>query len=185
MTFLLLITLLLLTGVVCAFITNQRTHDEVGPGVRAVPSVLHSLQGLVSDIPQELQAVAEQFFIPQNLVLEELDAFGVNIGSTIHTQLRGTVYPMLASLKRLGQDLQVSLDHLRQLNSSTVYLQDGQEPLDYSLRDHRHNLLSLLQDARCQGCASALSQAQLLELGANFSQVGDWVYYSSVAGTSS
>ncbi|XP_044515450.1 prominin-2 [Gracilinanus agilis] len=52
MTFLLLITLLLLTGVVCAFITNQRTHDEVGPGVRAVPSVLHSLQGLVSDIPQ-------------------------------------------------------------------------------------------------------------------------------------
>ncbi|XP_072490855.1 prominin-2 isoform X2 [Notamacropus eugenii] len=171
MSFLLLITLLLLTGVVCAFITNQRTHDEVGPGVRAVPGVLNSLQGLVSDIPQELQAVADQFSIPQNQVLEELDGVGVNLGSTIHTQLRGTVYPMLASLQRLGQDLQVSLDHLQLLNSSTVYLQDQQEPLSSSLQDHRHKLLSLLQDAQCQGCASALSHSQLLELGANFSQV--------------
>ncbi|XP_036607929.1 prominin-2 [Trichosurus vulpecula] len=171
MIFLLLITLLLLTGVVCAFITNQKTHDEVGPGVRAVPRVLNSLQGLVSDVPQELQAVAGQFSIPQNRILEELDGVGVNLGSTIHTQLRGTVYPMLASLQRLGQDLQVSLDHLRLLNSSTVSLQDQQEPLDSSLQDHRHRLLSLLQDARCRGCASALSHSQLLELGANFSQV--------------
>ncbi|XP_007476608.2 prominin-2 isoform X1 [Monodelphis domestica] len=171
MTFLLLITLFLLTGVVCAFITNQRTHDEVGPGVRAVPSVLNSLQGLVSDIPQELQAVAEQFSIPQTLVLEDLDDFGVNIGSTIHTQLRGTVYPMLTSLQRLGQDLKVSLDHLQRLNSSTVYLQNGQEPLAFSLRDHRHNLLFLLQNVQCQGCANALDLAKLLELGANFSQL--------------
>nr|XP_020843988.1 prominin-2 isoform X2 [Phascolarctos cinereus] len=171
MTFLLLITLLLLTGVICAFITNQKTHDEVGPGVRAVPGVLNSLQGLVSDVPQELKAVAEQFSIPQNRVLEELDAVGVNLGSTIHTQLRGTVYPMLATLQRLGQDLQVSLDHLQLLNSSTGYLQTQQEPLVSSLQDHRHKLLSLLQDGQCQGCASALSHIQLLELGANFSQV--------------
>uniref|UniRef100_A0A5F8GTH2 Prominin 2 n=1 Tax=Monodelphis domestica TaxID=13616 RepID=A0A5F8GTH2_MONDO len=171
MTFLLLITLFLLTGVVCAFITNQRTHDEVGPGVRAVPSVLNSLQGLVSDIPQELQAVAEQFSIPQTLVLEDLDDFGVNIGSTIHTQLRGTVYPMLTSLQRLGQDLKVSLDHLQRLNSSTVYLQNGQEPLAFSLRDHKHNLLFLLQNVQCQGCANALDLAKLLELGANFNQL--------------
>uniref|UniRef100_A0A7N4NK05 Prominin 2 n=1 Tax=Sarcophilus harrisii TaxID=9305 RepID=A0A7N4NK05_SARHA len=171
MTFLLLITLLLLTGVVCAFITNQRTHEEMGPGVRAVPGMLNSLQGLVSDVPKELQAVADQFSIPQNRVLDELDGVGVNIGSTIHTQLRGTVYPMLASLHRLGQDLQVSLDHLQLLNSSTVYLQNHQEPLGSSLQDHRHKLLSLLQDAQCQGCASVLSHSQLLELGANFSQV--------------
>ncbi|XP_027709733.1 prominin-2 isoform X3 [Vombatus ursinus] len=171
MTFLLLITLLLLTGVICAFITNQRTHDEVGPGVRAVPGMLNSLQGLVSDVPQELKAVAEQFSIPQNRVLEELDAVGVNLGSTIHTQLRGTVYPVLASLQRVGQDLQISLDHLQLLNSSTVYLQGQQEPLGSSLRDHRHKLRYLLQDAQCQGCASALSHSQLLELGANFSQV--------------
>ncbi|XP_068931700.1 prominin-2 isoform X2 [Petaurus breviceps papuanus] len=171
MTFLLLITLLLLTGVVCAFITNQKTHDEVGPGVRAVPGMLNSLQGLVSDVPQELQAVAEQFSIPQNRVLEELDGVGVNLGSTIHTQLRGTVYPILASLQRLGQDLQVSLDHLQVLNSSIVYLQDQQEPLGSSLQDQRHKLLSLLQDGQCQGCSSALRHSQLLELGANFSQV--------------
>ncbi|XP_074065341.1 prominin-2 isoform X1 [Macrotis lagotis] len=171
MTFLLLITLLLLTGVVCAFITNQRTHEEIGPGVRAVPGVLNSLQGLVSDVPQELQAVAGQFSIPQNQVLEELNGVGANIGSTIHTQLRGTVYPMLASLQRLGQDMQISLDHLYKINSSTAFLQAQQEPLGSSLQDRRQKLLSLLQDAQCQGCASALNHARLLELGANFSQV--------------
>ncbi|KAL4693673.1 hypothetical protein H8959_012938 [Pygathrix nigripes] len=140
--FLLLTTLLLLIGVVCALVTNQRTHEQMGPSVEAVPETLLSLRGLVSDVPQELQAVAQQFSLPQERVSEELDA------------------------------LQVSMQHLQALNATVVELQAGQQDLEPALQEQRDRLLQLLQEAGCQGdCAGALSRARTLELGADFSQV--------------
>ncbi|XP_063645713.1 prominin-2 isoform X2 [Pan troglodytes] len=142
MVFLLLTTLLLLIGVVCAFVTNQRTHEQMGPSIEAMPETLLSLRGLVSDVPQELQAVAQQFSLPQEQVSEELDV------------------------------LQVSVHHLQTLNATVVELQAGQQDLEPAIREHRDRLLELLQEAGCQGdCAGALSRARTLELGADFSQV--------------
>ncbi|KAK2093261.1 Prominin-2 [Saguinus oedipus] len=126
MAFLLLTTLVLLIGVVCAFVTNQHTHEQTGPSIEAVPETLLSLRGLVSDVPQvstvthmpmcpcehqELQAVAQQFSLPQERVSEELDGVGVSIGSAIHTQLKSTMYPLLAAVGSLGQgELESRLD---------------------------------------------------------------------------
>ncbi|KAM8787352.1 prominin-2 isoform 2-T2 [Rhynchonycteris naso] len=171
MTFLLLTTLVLLIGVVCAFVTNQHVHEQMGPSAEAVPEILLSLRGLVSDVPQELQVVAQQFSLPQKLVLKDLDGVATIIGSMIHTQLRSTVYEMLASLLSLGQALQVSIDNLRVLNITLVELQKGQQDLDQDLRVHRERLYDLLQEPSCQGCSETLSWAQGLELGADFSQV--------------
>ncbi|KAK1332821.1 hypothetical protein QTO34_006352 [Cnephaeus nilssonii] len=171
MTFLLLTTLVLLIGVVCAFVTNQRVHEHMGPSVEAVPETLLSLRGLVSDVPQELQAVAQQFSVPQNRVLKDLDGVAASIGSTIHTQLRSSVYGMLASLLSLGQALQVSVDHLRALNATLLELREGQQDLDQAISVHRARLRDLLQEPSCQGCQETLSQAHGLELGADFSQV--------------
>ncbi|XP_066233780.1 prominin-2 isoform X1 [Saccopteryx leptura] len=171
MTFLLLTTLVLLIGVVCAFVTNQHVHEQMGPSAEAVPETLLSLRGLVSDVPQELQAVAQQFSLPQKLVLKDLDGVATIIGSMIHTQLRSTIYEMLASLLSLGQALQVSVDHLRVLNTTLVELREGQQDLDQDLRVHRERLHDLLQEPSCQGCSETLNQAQGLELGADFGQV--------------
>ncbi|KAI5929406.1 Prominin-2 [Manis javanica] len=171
MVFLLLTTLMLLTGVVCAFVANQHTHQQVGPSAEALPETLLSLRGLVSDVPQELQAVAQQFSLPQQRVLEELDGIGLSIGGSIYTQLRSTVYEALASVQSLGQALQVSMDHFRALNATLVELQEGQRDLELAVPEHRERLLIRLQEPGCEGCAGALSQAQALELGANYSQV--------------
>ncbi|XP_049552400.1 prominin-2 isoform X3 [Orcinus orca] len=171
MAFLLLTTLVLLIGVVTAFVTNQRTHEQMGPSAKALPETLLSLRGLVSDVPQELQAVAQQFSLPQEQVLEELNGVHGSIGNTIHTQLRSTVYEVLASVLSLGQALQVSVDHLRALNATSVELQEGQQALAPAVQGHREHLLALLQEPSCRGCAEALDRAHALELGADFSQV--------------
>uniref|UniRef100_A0A8C0I489 Prominin 2 n=1 Tax=Balaenoptera musculus TaxID=9771 RepID=A0A8C0I489_BALMU len=141
MAFLLLTTLVLLIGVATAFVTNQRTHEQMGPSAKALPETLLSLRGLVSDVPQELQAVAQQFSLPQEQVLEELDA------------------------------LQVSVDQLRALNATSAELQEGQQALAPAVQGHRERLLALLQEPGCRGCAEALDRAHALELGADFSQV--------------
>jgi hypothetical protein len=39
-------------GMICAFVTNQRTHEQTGPSAEAVPETLLSLRGLVSDVPE-------------------------------------------------------------------------------------------------------------------------------------
>ncbi|CAH6787912.1 Prom2 [Phodopus roborovskii] len=172
MTFLLLTTLVLLIGMVCAFATNQYTHSQTGPSVEAVPETLLSLRGLVSDVPGELQAVAEQFSVPQERVLKELDGVSENLGNIIHDQLKSTVYRVLASVHSLGQALQVSIDHLRTLNTTSVELQERQQYLEAPVQAHRDRLLTLLQDSWCHGnCEGALSQASALQLGADFSQV--------------
>lgn len=172
MTFLLLTTLVLLVGMVCAFVTNQRTHRQTGPSVEAVPETLLSLRGLVSDVPEELQAVAEQFSLPQERVLKELDGISVSLGNTIHSQLKSTVYLVLASVHSLGQALQVSMDHLRTLNATSVELQERQQDLEPPVRAHRDRLRTLLQESWCRGdCKAVLSRADALELGADFSQV--------------
>ncbi|XP_015998386.2 prominin-2 isoform X2 [Rousettus aegyptiacus] len=171
MTFLLLTTLVLLVGIVCAFVTNQHVHEQTGPSVEAVPETLLSLQGLVSDVPQELQAVAQQFSVPQKRVLEDLDGVATSIASTIHAQLKSTVYETLASLGSLGQALQASIDHLRALNTTLVELREGQRDLEQAVRVHRERLHDLLQEPGCQGCAETLRRAHGLELGADFSKV--------------
>ncbi|XP_046925747.1 prominin-2 [Lynx rufus] len=171
MAFLLLTTLVLLIGVVCAFVTNQRMHEQMAPGVEAVPETLLSLRGLVSDVPQELQAVAQQFSLPQKRVLEELDGVGKSIGSTIYTQLKSTVYEVLTSVDSLGQALQLSMDHLQALNATLVELREGQRDLEPAVRERREHLLTLLQEPGCQDCTEAQSRARALELGADFDQV--------------
>ncbi|XP_025782987.1 prominin-2 [Puma concolor] len=171
MAFLLLTTLVLLIGVVCAFVTNQRMHEQMAPGVEAVPETLLSLRGLVSDVPQELQAVAQQFSLPQKRVLEELDGVGKSIGSTIYTQLKSTVYEVLTSVNSLGQALQLSMDHLQALNATLVELREGQRNLEPDVRERREHLLTLLQEPGCQDCTEAQSRARALELGADFDQV--------------
>ncbi|XP_005400701.1 PREDICTED: prominin-2 [Chinchilla lanigera] len=172
MAFLLLTTLVLLIGVVCAFVTNQHTHEQTGPSVGAVPETLLSLRGLVSDVPQELQAVAEQFSLPQKQVLEELDGVGENLGTIVHSQLGSIIYPVLASVNSLGRALQVAMDHLHALNTTLVELRAGQQRLEPAVRQHRDRLLALLQEPGCQGdCEGTLNRARSLELAANFVQV--------------
>ncbi|KAI6049822.1 prominin-2 [Marmota monax] len=172
MAFLLLTTIILLAGVVCAFVTNQRTHEQMGPSVEAVPETLRSLRGLVSDVPGELEAVAKQFSVPQEQVLKELDGIGESIGPTIHSQLRSTMYSVLASVHSLGQALQVSTDQLRALNSTLVELREGQQQLVLALAKHRDRLLALLQQPGCgKDCTDTQDRAQALELAADFTQV--------------
>ncbi|XP_034350663.1 prominin-2 isoform X1 [Arvicanthis niloticus] len=176
MTFLLLTTLVLLIGMVCAFATNQYTHSQTGPSVEAVPETLLSLRGLISDVPEELQAMAKQFSVPQKQVSKELDGIGENLGNIIHNRLKSTVYPVLASMHSLGQALQVSIDHLRALNTTSVELQEGQQYLEPPVQVLRERLLTLLQKSWCHNCEGFLSWASALQLGADFTQmppVGD------------
>lgn len=84
--------------------------------------------------------------------------------------------------------LQVSIDHLQALNTTSVELQEGQQHLGAPVQAQRERLRTLLQESWCQGaCQGTLSRASALQLGADFSQVqalnkatGTWKDWSSL-----
>lgn len=68
--------------------------------------------------------------------------------------------------------LQISIDDLQALNTTSVELQEGQRHLGPPVQAHRERLLNLLQESQCHGnCKGALIRASALQLDADFSQV--------------
>ncbi|XP_074837916.1 prominin-2 [Carettochelys insculpta] len=166
-----LTTAILLAGVICAFIANQRVKEQMEPGTRAVPATLRTLRQHISSIPQGAQSVVEQFAVPRQQIISDLDNVSRSIGLSIHSQLKERVYSALEAMQARGQDLQNSLHHLQILNKTMGTLIHYQGKLALALRERRASAVSLLDDPRCISCARALGKAQSLEPLADYRKV--------------
>ncbi|XP_054854470.1 prominin-2 [Eublepharis macularius] len=165
---LLLTTLVILAGVICAFAANQKVKEEMEPGARDALNTLQALRHHVSGIPRGVQLAVEQFAVPKEQILRDLNNVSWNVGSTIHLVLKGPVYSAMNAMKSRVQDLQNSLHHLQILKKTVQGLTQYQDELESTLKYQKQNIISLLEDPRCTYCASALSTAQGLELGADY-----------------
>uniref|UniRef100_A0A8C3KAY1 Prominin 2 n=1 Tax=Calidris pygmaea TaxID=425635 RepID=A0A8C3KAY1_9CHAR len=136
-----LTSLVILTSVVCAFVTSQRVKAQMEPGLGAVPATLRTLRQHIANIPQ--------------------------VGPGTRCSPGTAAFP---SRSRLG-DLQTSLHHLQILDKTARALASARAELEPALRERRRRVVALLDDPRCTSCASVLGRAQGLELGADYSKV--------------
>uniref|UniRef100_A0A8C3FBD5 Prominin 2 n=1 Tax=Chrysemys picta bellii TaxID=8478 RepID=A0A8C3FBD5_CHRPI len=142
-----LTTAILLAGVICAFIANQRVKEQMEPGARAVPATLHTLRKNIGSIPQ----------VSRSCLPCWLSAHGARRENNSCAGISGY--------------LQNSLNHLQILNKTVRTLTHFQDELSLALRDRKESAVSLLDSPRCTSCARALGKAQSLELGADYSRV--------------
>ncbi|KAJ6658707.1 hypothetical protein lerEdw1_019867 [Lerista edwardsae] len=168
---LLLTTLVVLGGVICAFATNQKVREEMEPGTRDALSTLQALRHHMDGIPRGVQLSMEEFAIPKQQILGDLTNVSWNIGSTVHFLLKETIYSVMTALKDRAQDLQNSLYHLQTVKETVKKLTQHQDKLQSTLKDRKQSVIALLEDPRCTYCVSALSVAQNLELGADYRKV--------------
>ncbi|XP_042330952.1 prominin-2 [Sceloporus undulatus] len=168
---LLLTTLFKLAGVICAFAANQKVKEEMEPGTRDALHTLQAVRHHVNGIPQGVQRAVDQFAVPKEQILHDLNNVGWSIGSTIQLVLKGTVYSAMAAMKGRVQDLQNSLHHLQTLNMTVRALIRYQGDLEPALKDRKRSITSLLHHPQCAYCLSVLSRAESLELGANYRKV--------------
>ncbi|XP_063166949.1 prominin-2 [Candoia aspera] len=168
---LLLTTLVILGGIICAFAANQKVKEEMDPGARDALNTLQALRNHLNGIPRGLQLTVEQFRVPQRQILSDLNNISWNIGSTIHFLLKETVYSAMAAIKGRVQDLENSLHHLHTIHRTVQTLIQDQGELASTLKDQKQSLTSLLEEPRCTYCTGALSRAQNLKLGADFQKV--------------
>ncbi|NXO01617.1 PROM2 protein, partial [Rhinopomastus cyanomelas] len=166
-----LTSLVILAGVVCAFVTSQRVKGQMEPGLGAVPATLRTLRQHIASVPQGVQMVVDQFEVPRQQIISDLGGLSRSVGLSIYAQLKAMTYAALADLQDRAGDLQTSLHHLQILERSSRALASARAELDSALRDRRQRVVTLLDDPRCTSCASALGRAQSLELGADYNKV--------------
>ncbi|XP_078523154.1 prominin-2 isoform X1 [Lissotriton helveticus] len=168
---LLLTTLLMLAGVICAFATNERTTKEMEPSIRVIPNSLQGFRLFLDNIPQAVNTIVSEFSIPKQKVIEDLKTAGQSIGNSLSSKVNVTVLPLLLSALKTAQDLQDSVKYLQDLQNTTQNVQQRQAELETALSDQRQKLNLLLVNPNCVSCVETLRQVADLELVANFSKV--------------
>nr|XP_025043554.1 prominin-2 [Pelodiscus sinensis] len=158
-------------GVICAFVANHWVKEQMEPGARAVPATFRTLRQHVSSIPQGVQSVVEQFAVPRQQMISDLDSISRSLGLSVHSLLKEQVHSALEAVQGRAQDLQNSRHHMESLNKTVGTLTHYQGELGLALRGRKESALSLLDDPRCTSCARALDKAQQLELGADYRRV--------------
>ncbi|NXS55213.1 PROM2 protein, partial [Brachypteracias leptosomus] len=178
LTCLSLTSLVILTSVICAFVTSQRVKGQMEPGLGAVPTTLRTLRQHIANVPQVapfswqgVQMVVDQFEVPRQQINSDLGGLSRSVGLSIHAQLKAMTYAALADLQDRAGDLQTSLHHLQILDSRARALAAARAELEPALRERRRRVVELLDDPRCTSCASVLGRAQSLELGADYGKV--------------
>ncbi|XP_068776619.1 prominin-2 [Struthio camelus] len=160
-----------LAAVICALVANQRVTEQMEPGLVAVPATLRALQQHISNIPQGVQMVVEQFEVPRERIIADLGDLSRSVGISIHSQLKAATYTVLADLRDRAEELRASLHHLQTVERTARALAAARARLEPALQERRQHLVALLDDPRCAACASALGRAQSLEPGADYGQV--------------
>lgn len=168
---LLLTTLVILGGVICAFAANQKVREEMEPGARDALNTLQALRHYMDGIPRGVRLTMEEFAIPKQQILHDLTNVSWSIGSTIHFLLKETVYSIMTALKDRGRDLQNSLYHLQTVHDTVQALTHYQDQLESTLKERKQSIIALLEDPHCTYCVSSLSVAQNLEPGADYRKV--------------
>ncbi|OPJ86894.1 prominin-2 [Patagioenas fasciata monilis] len=116
-----LTSLIILTSVICAFVTSQRVKGQMEPGLRAVPATLRTLQQHIANVPQGVQMVVDQFEVPRQQIISDLGGLSRSVGLSIHAQLKAMTYAALAELQDRAGDLQTSLHHLQILDKTVFF----------------------------------------------------------------
>ncbi|XP_030057495.1 prominin-2 isoform X2 [Microcaecilia unicolor] len=165
-----LTSLIILAGVVCTFTTNQKVTEEMEPGVQTMSLMMQNFRAFLASIPNYLEIIANEFSIPKDKVMADLEDIGHVIGLSVYSNLNQTILPLLVNAEKTAQELENSVDQLKNLNESIWALQQRQEVLNSALADRRQKIIDLIGNSNCMFCDAIRAEAENLVLGSNYSK---------------
>ncbi|XP_062987778.1 prominin-1-A-like [Elgaria multicarinata webbii] len=167
---LLAVTIILLAGVICAFVSNQRVTQSVDRGFRTLNNTMDNLNVYLNSIPQEINVLVDSISVPLDEANKSLIDIGDNLGEKIKAHLGEQVYRALNSAEQLLRVTSNVEQELYTVNNSASTLQNLQKELDVKLTTVRDNINKTLTD-----CGSSCGDVSVSNLkpGANLSTVPD------------
>ncbi|XP_072342107.1 prominin-2-like isoform X2 [Scyliorhinus torazame] len=168
--FLLMTTLIILAGVACAFTANQKVTDAMESSVVAIQETITNVTLYVGGVVKAIPKIADQFSVPKNRTLTDLDDLNKTLGFTIQDALAPTISPVLAMVMQRIQDFGTVKANVVTVYSTQASLLETQRQLADNLTKLRGEINATLRDGDCVGCESFQSAVNNLELSVNYTE---------------
>ncbi|XP_078421873.1 prominin-2-like isoform X2 [Cetorhinus maximus] len=150
--FLLVTTLIILAGVACAFTANQKVTDAMNSSESGINTLIANVNSYIGNFVKATTKIAEQFSVPKERTLAELDRINRTLGLTIKDALAPTIIPVLVVLRKRIQEFNDIVAQLVTINSTQASLQETQRQLVNNLTDLRDEILTILSIPSCISC---------------------------------
>ncbi|XP_038641505.1 prominin-2-like [Scyliorhinus canicula] len=169
-TFLLMTTLIILAGVACAFTVNQKVTDAMDSSVTAIQETIGDVTAYAEGIVKAIPKIANQFSVPKNQTLTDLDDLNKTLGFTIQDALAPTITPVLTMVMQRIQDFGKVKSDLVTVRSTQASLLETQRQLAVNLTKLQGEINATLKDGACIGCQPVQSAANNLQLNVNYTE---------------
>ncbi|XP_072123363.1 prominin-2-like [Mobula birostris] len=163
-TFLLMTTIIILAGVACTFTANQKVTDAMKPTVTAFQKMLADVTTYINNILEATPKIIERFSVPKNKIFSELDLVRNSLGFTLKGALNPIVFPVLEMVSARLKDFNTMKGHLDNIKSANSSLAKIQMELSSEMSTLKGEIVNTLNDPGCQGCSSAVEDANNLEV---------------------
>ncbi|XP_061437582.1 prominin-1-A-like, partial [Lethenteron reissneri] len=169
---LLLVTLAIEAGIVCAYVANNNVTNNIRQSESLLSSNLKDVRTLLNNTPRQIDYIVEKYNITKDRAVSDLDHVGPLLGQRIQRRLGTKVYPALRAALQMADVMLATRLALLDINTSLSVLRDSSERLQRNLTTVRSGLNATLNDPVCQRaqrCVAMSGQLVLLNIHADFS----------------
>nr|XP_056705737.1 prominin-1-A-like [Euleptes europaea] len=166
----LVVTIILLAGDICAYVSNNRMSQSVDKSFSAFNSTMKNLHIFLGSIPQEVDFIIDYSSVPINQTNASFLGIGEGLGGKIVNQLSGKAHSVLNTAAQLWKVIVTVEQELQNVNESASHLQKLQEELTNNLTTLSNDINKTLHECG-EPCKNVSLQG--LAVTANFSVVPD------------
>ncbi|XP_048360975.1 prominin-1-A-like isoform X1 [Sphaerodactylus townsendi] len=154
----LVVTIIILAGDICAYVSNNRMSQSVDKSFSAFNSTMDNLHIFLGSIPKEVDFIINSSLVPIQQTNASLLDIGEVLGGKIVDQLSGEAHSVLNMAAQLLKVIGISKQEFQNVNSSVSHLKKLKEELNGkldTLRDDINHTLNKCgepcQDVSVQG----------------------------------
>ncbi|KAK3573057.1 hypothetical protein QTP86_012302 [Hemibagrus guttatus] len=155
-----LITILILSGNICMFLSNTYTHENVRTAPGEFNHTLKNLQSYISIIPEQVEEVVNESVVVVDNVTNNIKGIGLLLGREIQRGIEGSINPALDSAAIMAQVLQNTSLFLSTLNTTQKEL----DVLQTNLTGVKTRVNKTLHYPECMKCLVLQSELDKLSL---------------------
>ncbi|TSK22732.1 Prominin-1-A [Bagarius yarrelli] len=155
-----LITILILAGNICMFLSNAYTHETVQSVPSEFNSTLKNVQSFITTIPEQIDQVVNESIVVVDNVTNNIKGIGPLLGGEIQRRIEGSINPALDSVALMAQIVQNTSLFLSALNATQKEL----DLLQSNLTGVKTRINKTLNSPGCIKCVFLQSELNKLSL---------------------
>ncbi|XP_051773753.1 prominin-2 [Ctenopharyngodon idella] len=162
--FTLLITILILAGNVCMFLSSTYTSETVSRSSTEITYILENFESYITTVPKQIQQVINESSVTMNKVKHNLNETGPLLGKLIQNGLNGPLNPAFNSISEIAEVINSTSTGLLQLNKTLDLLKPKVDAMQANLSAVRQRINNTLHMSDCVNCTSFQPELDKLSL---------------------